>query len=77
MKSLVNFQNSNISINKLSKFGKFAGLNRDNLSKSIILHHTKNQNLLNTAGRYNNDLFIQDIDDNEEEEENISNGDNK
>ncbi|CDW80997.1 UNKNOWN [Stylonychia lemnae] len=37
-----------------------------NLSKSIIIHHHKNQNLVNTIGRYNDDLYIQDLDDIEE-----------
>lgn len=45
----------------MSQSNKFS--NNSNLSKSIIIHHNKHQNLLNTMGRYNDDLYIQDLDD--------------
>lgn len=49
-----------------SKFGRLAGFNRDHLSKSIIIHHTKNSNLINTASRYN---YGDNIDEQKEEDQ--------
>lgn len=66
-----------IKNNQGSVFGRLisSGFNRENLSKSIILHHNKNASLIQTAGRYNDDLYIQDI--NDEEEEHGENGRSK
>lgn len=43
--------------------------NRQNLSKSIVLHHNKLNSLLSTVGRYNEIIARQDIDDVDENEE--------
>eukprot|EP00347_Sterkiella_histriomuscorum_P006812 403351337 len=66
-------------IKKISKFGKLSQAvasfaNRDHLSKSIIVHHATKKTQNNMLSRYNDDLFIQDLNgDDEDCQENAQN----
>ena len=43
---------------------RLSGVNLNNLSKSIIIHHSKNQSLLQVFGRYNEEI-LQKIEEDE------------
>ena len=48
-------------------------VNRQNLSKSIILHHNKMSSLLSTVGRYGYDVAKNTVDEESQEDENEAN----